>query len=183
MLAFQLRHSHPYSKLILPGNWHGKCAKECMRNVSIRLGHRRVPFELYTCHVWNWVFSWKNLPVSCCWLQNLSSPSLTQWLLGKLRFYMGKLPVEPRFNLLDNWTIKMPDTVTRNRNRIAPKSNRGSIPCSRKFSLLRSVLLSFGNLGIREDIVSAAHRISGFTFQSKGLCQKLIWGLSQTILK
>ena len=43
--------------------------------------------------------------------------------------------------------------------------------------LLRSVLRSVGTLGIRQHILSAAQRISRFTFKSKGFCQHRLWGL------
>ena len=57
---------------------------------------------------------------------------------------------------------------------------RYRIQCSLKFGLLHSVLRSTGNLGIAQDIVSAAQRISRHTFQSKGFCQYRLEGLIPT---
>ena len=89
---------------------------------------------------------------------------------------MGKLPVEPVWT---QWGIGENTNICQiqvDEIEIASRRNRIQEGYSAKTEQPRSVLRSVGNLGNRQDIVSATQRISRFTFQSKGFSQLITKG-------
>ena len=90
---------------------------------------------------------------------------------------MGELPVEPVWT---QWRIGENTNICQiqfDEIEIASRRNRIQEGYSAKTEQPRSVLRTVGNLGIRQDIVSATQRMFRFDFQSKGFSQLITKGL------